>query len=61
MAIRGAVLLALSQDATTKLFEALRYGECFYWFMGGTLVLGLHLTLCGIQSVTMRAAMTCAE
>jgi hypothetical protein len=50
MAIRGAVLLALSQDATIKLFEALRYRERFYWYMGGTLVLGLYLTFAGFSA-----------
>jgi hypothetical protein len=47
MAIRGAVLLALPPDTTTKLFEALRYEERFYFFMAGTLVLGLYLTVAG--------------
>jgi ribose/xylose/arabinose/galactoside ABC-type transport system permease subunit len=50
MAIRGAVLLALSHDATIKLFEALRYRERFYWYMGGTLVLGLYLTFAGFRA-----------
>jgi len=50
MAIRGAGLLALSQDATTKLFEALQYERLFYFYMGGTLVLGLYLTFAGFTT-----------
>ncbi len=50
MAIRGAALLALSGDATIKLFNALRYEERFYLYMGGTLVLGLYLTLAGFSA-----------
>ena len=50
MAIRGAVLLALPQDATLKLIQALRYRERFYWYMGGTLVLGLYLTFAGFRA-----------
>jgi hypothetical protein len=42
--IRGAVLLSVSQDATIKFFEALRYEELFYVYMCATLVLGLFLT-----------------
>ena len=44
IAIRGAVLLALPQETTIKFFEALRYEELFYVYMGVTLVLGLFLT-----------------
>jgi hypothetical protein len=50
MAIRGAGLLALSQDATTKLFEALQYERLFYFYISGTLVLGLYLTLAGFST-----------
>ena len=50
MAIRGTGLLALSQDAATKLFEALQYERLFYFYMGGTLVLGLYLTLAGFST-----------
>ena len=50
MAIRGAVLLALPQDATIKFFEALRYEELFYVYMGSTLVLGLFLTFSGFSA-----------
>jgi hypothetical protein len=45
MAIRGAVLLALPQDAVMKLFEALRYEKLFYVYMAVTLVLGVFLTI----------------
>jgi hypothetical protein len=45
IAIRGAVLLALPQDAVIKFFEALRYEERFYVYMGVTLALGLFLTI----------------
>lgn len=45
MVIRGIVLLALSPDAMIKVFEAVRYEQNFYIFMGVTLVLGLFLTV----------------
>ena len=50
MTIRGAVLLALPQDATIKFFEALRYEELFYVYMATTLVLGLFLTFAGFSA-----------
>ena len=50
IAIRGAVLLALPHDATIKFFEALRYEERFYVYMGVTLVLGLFLTFAGFSA-----------
>jgi hypothetical protein len=50
MALRGAGLLALSPAATTKLFEALRYEQLFYFYMGGTLILGLYLALAGFSA-----------
>jgi hypothetical protein len=49
MVIRGAGLLALSPAATAKLVEALRYEQLFYFYMGGTLVLGLYLTSAGFS------------
>jgi hypothetical protein len=50
MAIRGAGLLALSPNATMKLFEALRYEQLFYVYMGATLILGLYLTFAGLSA-----------
>jgi hypothetical protein len=50
MAIRGAALLALPQDMTTKFFDALRYEKFFYVYMGATLVLGLYLTIAGFSA-----------
>ena len=50
MAIRGAGLLALSTNATMKLFEALRYEQLFYFYMGATLLLGLYLTYAGFSA-----------
>jgi len=50
MAIRGAGLLALSPDGIIKLFEGLRYERFFYVYMGGTLVLGLYLTIAGFTA-----------
>jgi len=50
MVIRGGGLLALSQDATIKLFEALRYEKLFYVYMGATLILGLYLTYAGFSA-----------
>lgn len=48
--IRGVGLLALSPDRVMKLFEALRYEERFYVYMGITLVLGLYLTVAGFSA-----------
>jgi hypothetical protein len=50
MAIRGAVLLALPQDAIIKLFEVLRYEKLFYVYMGATLILGLFMTYAGFSA-----------
>jgi hypothetical protein len=48
MVIRGAGF-ALSPAGTAKLVEALRYEQLFYFYMGGTLVLGLYLTWAGFS------------
>jgi hypothetical protein len=48
--IRGAVLLALPQDAKLKLLEALRYEERFFVYMGATLVLGIYLTFAAFSA-----------
>ena len=50
MTIRGAALLAVSPDTTMRLFNALRYEEPFYLYMGGTLLLGLYLTIAGFRA-----------
>ena len=50
MVIRGAGLLALSPDATARLFNALRYERLFYVYMSITLVLGLYLTYAGFTA-----------
>jgi len=50
MVIRGASLLALSPAATTRLVEAMRYEQLFYFYMAGTLVLGLYLTWAGFRA-----------
>ncbi len=50
MVIRGAVLLALPQDALSKFFDAVRYEERFFIFMGAGLVLGLYLTFAGFTA-----------
>ena len=44
------IFFALSPAATAKLVEALRYEQLFYFYMGGTLVLGLYLTLAGFSA-----------
>ena len=46
----GAGLLALSPNAMMKLFEALRYDQLFYFYMGATLLLGLYLTYAGFSA-----------
>src|SRR3974377_1779744 len=44
LVIRAAGLLALFPNATMKLFEALRYEQLFYVYMGATLLFGFYLT-----------------
>jgi hypothetical protein len=50
MTIRGIVLLALSPETLGKFFEALRYEERFYVYMGVVVVLGLYLTVAGFSA-----------
>ncbi len=50
MVIRGVVLLALPQDTLIKFFDAIRYEDRFYVFMGAGLVLGLYLTFAGFTA-----------
>ena len=50
MLIRGGGLSALSQDATLKLFETLRYEKYFYVYMVATLILGLYLAYAGFRA-----------
>jgi hypothetical protein len=49
IAIRGAALLAFSPHAIIRVFNTLRYEEGFYFYMGGTLLLGLYLTVAGFS------------
>jgi hypothetical protein len=48
--MRGAVLLVLSEDVKLKLFEALRYEELFFVYMGVTLILGIYLTFAAFSA-----------
>ncbi len=50
MTIRGIALLALSPESLGKVFEALRYQERFYVYMGVIVVLGLYLTIAGFSA-----------
>ena len=50
LAIRGAGLLALSPAAVSRVVDALRYEEFFYWYMDATLILGLYLTYAGFSA-----------
>jgi hypothetical protein len=50
IAIRSAVLLALSPEAIMKLLDSLQYQKHFYIYMGVTLVLGLYLTYAGFSA-----------
>ena len=50
MAIRGASLLALSPNATLRVFSLWQYEQFFYFYMAGTLVLGVYLTLAGFSA-----------
>ena len=54
MTIRGVVLLALSEDVKLKLFDALRYEERFFVYMGVVLVLANLPDLCRFQRVRRR-------
>jgi len=45
LTVRGIVLLALPEDVKLKLFDALRYEERYFVFMGVVLVLGIYLTI----------------
>ena len=51
MAIRGASLLALSPNTIMKLFEALRYEQLFYLYMGAIATSWSLLDLCGFHRV----------
>jgi len=48
--MRGAVLLVLSEDVKLKIFEALRYEERFFVYMGVTLILGIYLTFAAFSA-----------
>ena len=50
MAIRGASLLALSPNETLREFSLWQYELFFYFYMSGTLVLGVYLTLAGFSA-----------
>ncbi len=50
MAIRGASLLALSPNATLRELSLWQYEQFFYFYMAGTLVLGIYLTLAGFSA-----------
>jgi len=50
MTIRGVGLLALSPEVVMKVYEALRYKEHFYFYMGATLILGVYLTFAGFAA-----------
>ena len=50
MAIRGGSLLALSPNATLREFSLWQYARFFYFYMAGTLVLGVYLTLAGFSA-----------
>jgi hypothetical protein len=50
MTIRGGALLVLSQDTKLRIFEAVRYEERFYVFMGVTLILGIYLTFASFSA-----------
>ena len=46
--VRSAALLAFSPDTIEAFYDTLRYEERFYIYMGGTLILGLYLTIAGL-------------
>ena len=48
--IRGVALLVLPENVKLKLFEALRYEERFFIYMGVVLVLGIYLTFAAFSA-----------
>ena len=50
MVIRGAGLLVLSPAGIARLLDVLHYERLFYFYMGGTLVLGLYLAWMGFSA-----------
>jgi hypothetical protein len=48
--IRGVALLVLPEDVKLKLFDALRYEERFFIYMGVVLVLGIYLTFAAFNA-----------
>jgi hypothetical protein len=50
MTIRGVGPLALSPEVVMKVYEALRYEERFYFYMGATLILGVYLAVAGFAA-----------
>jgi hypothetical protein len=41
--VKGLIVLLLSFETSATYFEALRYGQLFYVYMGITLVIGIYL------------------
>jgi hypothetical protein len=48
--IKGLIFLLLPSDASLAYFEALRYGQLFYFYMSIDLVIGIYLTFASFRS-----------
>ena len=51
---KGLLLLFLSPEALTGLFERMQYGEHIYLSVAPSLVIGLYLTWAGFTAPTSR-------
>jgi hypothetical protein len=51
---KGLVLLILTPEALTGLFERMQYGEHYYLYIVPSLVIGLYLTLAGFAASPSR-------
>ncbi len=53
---KGLIFLLLSPQTSATYFDALRYGQLFYMYMGMTLVIGTYLTFSSFRSSVTQAA-----
>lgn len=51
---KGLLLLFLTSEAQTQLFERMQYGEHMYIYVAPSLVIGLYLTWAGFTAPTQR-------